>query len=61
MPAAAPVAGLSETRVFVVVTEGLVDTEFVVLMGTEDRDSCTMSAEIVGSATLSGLSAMGRR
>ena len=33
MPAAAPVAGLSETRVFVVFREGLGDTGFVVLMG----------------------------
>ena len=61
MPAGAPVAGLSETRVFVVFMEGLGDPEFVVLMGTEDRDSCAMSTEIVGSATLYGLSAMGRR
>ncbi len=61
MPAGTPVAGLSETKVFVVFIEGLGDTEFGVLMRTEDRDSRGMSTETVGSATLSGLSAMGRR
>jgi hypothetical protein len=55
------VAGLSETRVFVVFMDGIGDTRFVVLMGAEDRDSRAMSTEIVTFATLSGLSAMGRR
>jgi hypothetical protein len=48
-------------RVFMGFVEGVGDTGAVVLMGTEDRDSCNMSTEIVGSATLSRLSAMGRR
>jgi hypothetical protein len=41
--------------------EGMGDTWFVVLMGAEDRDSRGISTEMVASATLSGLSAMGRR